>query len=325
VGVAGLQKCHAWDKTFIRRDKTIVPHNHNYCHRLDCSYCWQSSDHGSARSAMVANDPSCSSTSVSSSSPSSSFEVVATTSSAGKDRKRKRPATDQNPVAALLAPAPEKPATVQPQQQQNRPVGSHGLDATHPLVFLKLVLSVAPEGKTLLLNHTQSFNFRQPSQEEIDAYDLEAVAAVRSGSVERLRVIMDHGRTTFNACNRFGESLIHMACRRGKADVVRFLLKEGNTRTDIRDDYGRTPAHDACWTAEANIDVMDELLQHIPIAMLLTEDVRGYTPFQYARKEHWPTWIEFLKDRRLILLKRLVMDLEDAKQPAAEEKLTISG
>jgi ankyrin repeat protein len=192
-------------------------------------------------------------------------------------------------------------------------------------VFLKLVLSVAPEGKTLLVNHTQSFSFRQPSQAEIDAYDLEAVGAVRAGSVERLRVIMDHGRTTFNACNRFGESLIHMACRRGKADVVRFLLKEGNTRTDIRDDYGRTPAHDACWTAEANIDVMDELLQHIPIAMLLTEDVRGYTPFQYARKEHWPTWIEFLKDRRLILLKRLVMDLEDAKPPAVEEKLTISG
>lgn len=241
------------------------------------------------------------------SSPTSLIAGTGTDGNTG-DRKRKLD-------VATLAPAPQIPLTKIP-----RP----SIDITHPLTFLKLVLSVAPEGKALLLNHQQTFHFRKPSQEEIDSYDLEVVGAVRSGSIEKLREIMDRGRKTFNACNRFGESLIHMACRRGNVDVVRLLLKEGSARTDIRDDYGRTPAHDACWTAEANIDVMDVLLHHIPIAMLLTEDVRGFTPFQYARKEHWPIWIEFLKDRRLILLKRLVMDVE-AKISAEEEKLTISG
>jgi Ankyrin repeats (3 copies) len=253
---------------------------------------------------MVATSSAAVGTSSSSPPPSSTLSATEGGTGTGRDRKRKRDAVVKGAVT-LLAPAPKLPCTTMTTQQL-RP----SLDATHPLMFLKLVLSVVPEGKALLRNHTQSFSFRKPSQGEIDSYDLEVVGAVRSGDVDKLRCIMKQGRKTLNACNRFGESLIHMACRRGKVDVVRFLLKEGSTRTDIRDDYGRTPAHDAYWTTEANIEVMDELLQHIPIAMLLTEDVRGFTPFQYARKEHWPRWIEFLQDRRLVLLERLVMDLE---------------
>lgn len=235
------------------------------------------------------------------------------------NRKRKLDAV----ASSVLVPKPKIPTT------QSLPPCRPALDADHPLLFLKLILSVAPEGKKLLEEQKTNFSFRKPSQQEIDSYDMEVVRAVRSGSVDKLRSIMANGRKDFNACNRFGESLIHMACRRGNVDVVRFLLKEGSTRTDMRDDYGRTPAHDACWTADANIEVMDELLQRMPIAILLTEDVRGFTPFQYARKEHWPAWVDFLKDRRLILLKRLALDVDQqSKDPvngATEEKLVITG
>lgn len=235
---------------------------------------------------------------------------------------RKRKLSD---VTSVIAPAPEPKIPASVVSSSPRP-SRPALDAAHPLMFLKLILSVAPEGRTLLNEQTNSFSFRKPSKEEIDSYDMEVVSAVRSGSVDKLRHIMAQGRKDLNACNRFGESLMHMACRRGKVDVVRFLLKEGRTRMNIRDDYGRTPAHDACWTADANIEVMDEILQHMPIAMLLTEDVRGFTPFQYARKEHWSTWVDFLKDRRLILLKRLTMDVDQKlKDPAKEEKLVITG
>jgi hypothetical protein len=43
---------------------------------------------------------------------------------------------------------------------------------------------------------------------------------------------------------------------------------------------------------------MDLLLEHVDPSMLLAEDVRGNTPFAYARREHDAKWIEFLEQRR---------------------------
>lgn len=80
-------------------------------------------------------------------------------------------------------------------------------------------------------------------------------------------------------------------------NVIRFLLLEGRVNVFVRDDFGRTPLHDACWTAEPNFAVMDVLLEHAPPALLLAEDVRGHTPFHYARKEHWESWVSYLGER----------------------------
>ena len=54
-----------------------------------------------------------------------------------------------------------------------------------------------------------------------------------------------------------------------------------------------------------NFDVMDTLLQAIPADLLLSEDVRGHTPFHYARKDHWEKWLRFLQEREELLLGRL--------------------
>lgn len=102
---------------------------------------------------------------------------------------------------------------------------------------------------------------------------------------------------SLDACNRFGESLIHMACRRGDVNVVSFLLIEARIDINVRDDFGRSCLHDAAWTAEPNFAVMDALLDHAPAALLLSEDVRGHTPFHYARKEHWEAWVSYLKEK----------------------------
>merc|ERR1712183_78962 len=57
----------------------------------------------------------------------------------------------------------------------------------------------------------------------------------------------------FRCANRFGESLLHLACRRGRTDMVRFLVVEmGSPPRDVletMDDCHKTPLHDACWTA----------------------------------------------------------------------------
>ena len=146
--------------------------------------------------------------------------------------------------------------------------------------------------------------FKKPSQEDLAAYDLEAVKAIRERDLEQLRAFHKQGRS-LNACNQFGESLLHMACRRGDRETVSFLIREAEVRVDIRDDFGRTPIHDACWTSNPNFEVMDILISAADPYLLLAEDVRGSTPFDYARREHYSQWIKFLESREESLLRRI--------------------
>jgi len=138
--------------------------------------------------------------------------------------------------------------------------------------------------------------FVHHTQEQINAYDMEVIRAVRSQDIDQLRSMHKAGRT-LQCANRFGESLIHMACRRGFTDVVRFLVDEANVSIKVRDDYGRTPLHDACWTCEPNEELVEFLMLQCP-ELLLMSDKRGNAPFEYVRTEHWARWVTFLSERR---------------------------
>ena len=50
---------------------------------------------------------------------------------------------------------------------------------------------------------------------------------------------------------------------------------------------------------------MDVLIRAAPVELLLSKDVRGHSPFHYARREHWPEWLQFLRDRRELLMQKL--------------------
>ena len=141
--------------------------------------------------------------------------------------------------------------------------------------------------------------FLELTNEHIEAYSTELVKAVRDRNIPLLRTMHEEGKT-LQCSNRFGESLVHMACRRGFTDVVRFLIKEANVTLRVKDDFGRTPLHDACWSANPNFDLMDLIIHHDP-DLLLIEDIRGHSPFSYARRDHWEDWKNFLTDRRGVL------------------------
>jgi len=143
--------------------------------------------------------------------------------------------------------------------------------------------------------------FLRPTEEQIAAYSNDAVAAVRTSDINALRKIYEEGRT-LGCCNRFGESLLHVACRRSNADVVSFLLKEAGVSPRIKDDYGRTPLHDACWRGNPEYDIVELLLSEEP-RLAFVKDVRGHKPFQYARREHWGGWKEFLDRKRDLILR----------------------
>jgi Ankyrin repeats (3 copies) len=133
-----------------------------------------------------------------------------------------------------------------------------------------------------------------------NAYKAEVLEAIRKGDLTKLKDLDESKTLNVNACNRWGDSLLHLACRRSHTKVVEFLLNKG-ANAHIRDDYHRTPLHDAAWTTEPNFELVDLLLKHGATYQVLMQDVRGFTPFDYVRQEHWGQWLRFLWERKSIL------------------------
>lgn len=135
-------------------------------------------------------------------------------------------------------------------------------------------------------------------------YDMELVTAVRQQNVAKLEQIANT-RTSIQCCNRFGESIVHTACRTGSVPVLECLMKHG-VSLRVRCDAGRTPLHDACWTANVNFDLIRLLVQHCPDFLYIT-DQHGFSPLAYFEKirpEMWKLWNHFLLDHHDLLLPR---------------------
>lgn len=139
----------------------------------------------------------------------------------------------------------------------------------------------------------------------LEAYNTSIVQEVRNNNLAGVKKLYKEGDFKYgcNACNRFGESILHIACRRGHLEMVKFLVGEaGLSCAEIRDDYHRTPLHDAFWTSTASPDVVDYLLQQPYVTeLLLAKDKRGFTPLDYSRGEDRKKWFRFLWERRDLL------------------------
>jgi hypothetical protein len=150
--------------------------------------------------------------------------------------------------------------------------------------------------------------FHELKQEEVDAYGLDVLRAVRESDLDTLRQYHIQGRP-LKCSNRFGESLLHLACRKGLVSVVDFLVNEAKIPLCVKDDMGRTPLADAFWTIEPNSDIVDIILRKCP-DLLLVSDKRGHPPLAYARREHWSHWNKYL-DSRSELLTPKILDLSE--------------
>jgi ankyrin repeat protein len=142
--------------------------------------------------------------------------------------------------------------------------------------------------------------FIEPTPEMMAAYTKDTTQALRENNIDKLRDLHKSG-VQLNCCNKFGDSSVHIACRRGNTEIVKFLLEEVQIPIyNVRDDFKRTPLHDACWTSKPNFALVDVLLRAAPEHALLP-DSRGDTPFNYVRVEHWDEWVDFLAARRSLM------------------------
>jgi len=67
------------------------------------------------------------------------------------------------------------------------------------------------------------FPYRSPNK--VKSYKNEIIQAIRTSDIDLLRSFHRKGED-LSCSNLFGESILHMACRRGLDEVVTFLLEE---------------------------------------------------------------------------------------------------
>lgn len=131
----------------------------------------------------------------------------------------------------------------------------------------------------------------KPTAEQVAAYSMDLVRAVRDSNIPQILQFRDSGHQ-LDACNRFGESVMHMACRRNSPEVVKLLLDE-QLRVNRCDDFGRTPLHDACWSDKPGTQVA-ELLLNQDRSLVVVCDGRKSLPLSYVHRDHWGAWCNFL-------------------------------
>lgn len=142
------------------------------------------------------------------------------------------------------------------------------------------------------------------SADDYDSYDMESVQAIRAKDVDKLRELLEDGKC-FDACNKNGETLLHLACRRGDLKTVQFLIEEAQVQTDVCDDMGRTILHDVCWRPSPDLELMAALISVLSPHVLISADRRGHTPFDYTRREHWSEWMDFLHEKQSLIEQRV--------------------
>jgi len=126
-------------------------------------------------------------------------------------------------------------------------------------------------------------------------YDKSMVTAVRSSDLPTLKGFYAEGRS-MSACNKFSESIVHMACRRSQFDMVDFIVRHGGDIC-IVDDYGRTPLHDACWRLSPQFDIVTLLLDR-NVDLIRMIDVRGASPLKYVPENMWLQWCAYFHHQK---------------------------
>jgi len=163
--------------------------------------------------------------------------------------------------------------------------------------------------------------FSKPSPLQIASYGIELIKAVNKSDSVLLERFLRLGLSP-NACNKFGESLLHSACRKASKSCLKTLM-EYNCSVQICDDCGRTPLHDVCWTTEPCFESATMLLD-ADHRMIFMTDRLGVQPFAYIPKENWAKWIEFL-DRKKDIYWATRNVLVDGDEPPPELTLMKPG
>lgn len=131
------------------------------------------------------------------------------------------------------------------------------------------------------------------------AWDHNLICTIRAKDLKALKQRHVSGKT-LQACNEFGESVVHLCVRRGTAEMLEFLINQAGVTPRVCCENGRTPLHDCAWTwtREENGDPSHKiilLLQNSP-ELLWVADNRGAPPLKYIPKDKWSDFCSFIEE-----------------------------
>jgi hypothetical protein len=96
-----------------------------------------------------------------------------------------------------------------------------------------------------------------------------------------------------NACNKYGESLLHRVCKFGQDKLLQVFL-ECDADIQISDGAGRTPMHEVCRRPRPSFKTFELLLQQ-DARLLHMQDASGATPLSFVRVDQYGAWNAFLE------------------------------
>lgn len=138
----------------------------------------------------------------------------------------------------------------------------------------------------------ESAYYTHPNEHQLASYGrIVTKAMYQPNNTRALGILLECGISP-NACNKFGESVVHLVCRRGHYDLLTMLMDAGCS-IKVSDDYGRTPLHDACWQSKPDFDVI-RLIFQTDKHLVKMRDIRGTTPLSYVKEENFVKWNQFL-------------------------------
>ncbi|KAJ1462553.1 hypothetical protein M885DRAFT_408356, partial [Pelagophyceae sp. CCMP2097] len=104
---------------------------------------------------------------------------------------------------------------------------------------------------------------------------------------------------SIDACNQYGETLLHVACRTGADASFRYLLDRGAS-VQCCDDNGRVPLHEICRSEQPNLEMALAVLR-LDTKQVHALDARNRAPLAYAPRASWEGWYHFLHEHKSLL------------------------
>lgn len=106
--------------------------------------------------------------------------------------------------------------------------GDHPMADVDPKVLFKSILENHGESSEPIPFASLEGFFTTMTKANVAAYVMETVSAIRKGTLDDVRKLHEAGKNIV-ACNKFGESIIHLACCQGMTDIVEFLMFQAGT------------------------------------------------------------------------------------------------
>ena len=161
------------------------------------------------------------------------------------------------------------------------------------------------------LNHffVEKETFLPNTKEMTEDYP-ETAQAARDENLKELEKLHGEGKNLQSA-NVYGESIIHIVCRRANLPCYEFLTQTGKVSIRVKDDIGRTPLHDAAWTDKPNFGLVEKIIRQEP-DLLFARDNRKASPLAYVPPSRWTRWCKFLDENPSLI--KLALDCDKTKR-----------